>query len=289
MKKFFNFDGREGIEQVMRETWDEFRVALAKGEISPNEIEKAKKINFLKVYNDMFLNSIVGSDILVKSMDYINNFIIGRGANLQSNENVGYGRFIPNSKYIKKDNRFSPIGVEWLYLAIGSKYPDVQKCAEKECRAEINNRFGFCDFKINEKFLDNKIVDLTIADDMTFDNLNEFLEKYGKYCVKNGVQDILRFGKTPVIDEGELKKVIEYWVLCTYTKLLSEQIFVPIESNDKKYEYSPFQTIANYFQSLGYIGIIYRSTVCSVGRNIVLFDKNIAQPFGSIKDYIIKQ
>ena len=46
--------------------------------------------------------------------------------------------------------------------------------------------------------------------------------------------------------------------------------------------YAPFQTMAQYYISLGYSGIVYGSTVCSVGKNIVLFDKQMAYPSGEI-------
>ena len=49
----------------------------------------------------------------------------------------------------------------------------------------------------------------------------------------------------------------------TYTKLLSEQIFVPLNSADNKsIMYAPFQTMAQYYISLGYSGIVFGSTVC---------------------------
>ena len=52
-------------------------------------------------------------------------------------------------------------------------------------------------------------------------------------------------------------------------------------------EDAPFQTMAQYYISCGYSGIIYGSTVCSGGRNLVLFDKGIAHPVGAVEDYII--
>lgn len=51
--------------------------------------------------------------------------------------------------------------------------------------------------------------------------------------------------------------------------------------------YAPFQTMAQYYSSLGYSGIIYGSTVSEIGRNIVLFNKNIAKPCGAIEKYTI--
>lgn len=68
-----------------------------------------------------------------------------------------------------------------------------------------------------------------------------------------------------------------------YARLLSKQIFVPVETEDKELMYSPFQCMAQYFLSLGYAGIIYSSTVFSEGKNVVLFDKDAATPMGKIK------
>ena len=77
---------------------------------------------------------------------------------------------------------------------------------------------------------------------------------------------------------------------CTldFDDLLSEQIFIPLDATDNKaITYAPFQTMAQYYISLGYSGIIYGSTVCSVGKNIVLFDKQMAHPIGAIEDFRI--
>lgn len=40
-----------------------------------------------------------------------------RGAKLKALETVSYDRFMPKAEFINEDNRFSPVGVEWLYLA----------------------------------------------------------------------------------------------------------------------------------------------------------------------------
>ncbi|MCC8160971.1 MAG: RES family NAD+ phosphorylase [Oscillospiraceae bacterium] len=58
-------------------------------------------------------------------------------------------------------------------------------------------------------------------------------------------------------------------------------------SGNKSITYAPFQTMAQYYISLGYAGIIYGSTVCANGKNIVLFDKQMAYPVGVIEDYKI--
>ena len=41
--------------------------------------------------------------------------------------------------------------------------------------------------------------------------------------------------------------------------------------------------MAQYFLSLGYVGIVYSSTVFPEGKNVVLFDKDAAFPVGKIK------
>lgn len=56
---------------------------------------------------------------------------------------------------------------------------------------------------------------------------------------------------------------------------------MPLNSNDKNSIYVPFHCIANYFRSLNYSGIIYKSTVYDKGKNMVLFDKNIVTPIES--------
>ena len=66
-------------------------------------------------------------------------------------------------------------------------------------------------------------------------------------------------------------------------KLLSEQIFLPLDnSDDKKLLYAPFQCLAQYFISKGFGGIIYKSTMLPGGKNIVFFDKACADPVGDI-------
>jgi hypothetical protein len=70
--------------------------------------------------------------------------------------------------------------------------------------------------------------------------------------------------------------------------LLSEEIFVPLDTEDRDLAYAPFQTMATYFLSIGYSGIIYKSTVQNGGKNIVLFDKRLAHPMGEIVDEVIQ-
>lgn len=211
--------------------------------------------------------------------------LVGRGTILGEKESPDYERFIP-----KKDNRFSPPGVEWIYLALGNEV-DIHECSQAECRAKEGDRFGFCHFSFDDSSLELKLVDLTIADDISYEELNSRLEEYGQKQVKKGIKAAKALGFVPrhTVNMDEFKRLFTEWGVYTHTKLLSEQIFEPLsDTDDKTLMYAPFQTMAQYYISLGYSGIIYGSTVSSVGRNIVLFDKNVAYPIGAIEDYTLK-
>ena len=96
-------------------------------------------------------------------------------------------------------------------------------------------------------------------------------------CLTFGVHITLMLHKRPnkkdIIDKKEFEGVFVRRSIYTYCKILSEEIFVHLDTEDKNLAYSPFQTLATYFLGLGYSGIIYKNTVQNGGKNIVLFDK----------------
>lgn len=289
MGQIFDFSEIENSEKTIRKTWAEFRYALAKGLFTFDEVEKAKKYTFLKVYDDLFYQHSGIEHKTIKIKD-LKGSLVGRGTILGEKEVPDYERFIPKKEFIKNDNRFSPPGVEWLYLALGNE-ADIHECSQAECRAKEGDRFGFCHFSFDDSSLELKLVDLTIADDISYEELNSRLEEYGQKQVEKWIKVTETLGFIPrhSINVNEFKRLFTEWGVYTYTKLLSVQIFEPLsETDDKALMYAPFQTMAQYYISLGYSGIIYGSTVSSVGRNIVLFDKNVAYPIGAIEDYTLK-
>ena len=288
MRNIFDFSGIEKSEQSIRKTWNDFRECLANGQFTYNEVEKAKKQTFLKVYNDLF-HKHSGIDHKTIAIKCLKGKLMGRGTILKNDEIVDYERFLPKEEYIKEDNRFSPPHVEWLYLTIGDDN-DIHECAQAECRVEKGNRFGFCHFQFCAKYDEYKLVNLTIADNVSYAELNAALEEYGQAQVKKGIKIAKALGFVPKINTNkkEFEEIFIRWCVYTYTKLLSEQIFKPLNVCDNKtIAYAPFQTMAQYYISLGYSGIVYSSTVCPVGKNIVMFDKHMAYPVGTIEDYTI--
>ena len=131
MGNIFDFSGIEKSEQTIRKTWSEFRKCLANGLFSYDEIEKAKKQTFLKVYDDLFQKHS-GIDHKTIALKDLKAKLIGRGTILKNDEVPNYERLLPKEEYIKEDNRFSPPHVEWLYLAIGDDN-DIHECAQAEC------------------------------------------------------------------------------------------------------------------------------------------------------------
>lgn len=285
----FNFGDIKKSEVLIKNTWNEFRVALANKTFRYNEVDVALTTTFLKVFDDLVTNCSVSME---RSLNiFQTEGYLVRGTKLKTLEPVSYNRFLPKAEFINEDNRFSPVGVEWLYLAWAIDKNLAEKCTINECRALKGNRFGICSFEINSANKDEKIIDLTLADEMTYENINTQLENSGKGYLLRRYEQSMKVGRAVAFTENEkndIKAEISIWVLHTYLKLLSEQIFTPLtDTDDKELMYAPFQCIAQYFLSKGYAGIKYKSSVCTGAKDIVLFDKSMAVPVGTIKDFII--
>ena len=274
-----NFSNIEKAEEMLNLTWNEFTIALANNKFKYNEINKAINMTFLKVFDNLFQNTYIKETISSTLKELKNNDIdLCRAVKLNAHEELTYKRFLPNSKYIKEDNRFSPKDIEWLYVAIDTKskvknqLTDIELCCINECRIEDNDRVGLCHLTFKEKYLDKKIIDLTISNNISYNKINNSLIKAEKTYYLN-------------INKNFIIKEITKWIIYTYTKLLSEQIFKPV-SKDKSLKYAPFQCMAQYFIEKNYNGIIYNSTVHNKAKNLVLFNKDYVEQVGEISDFI---
>lgn len=298
MNKIFDFsDVDKGkTEETLQKTWNEFRQGLAGREFLYSDIDNALQSTFLHVFDDLFQHGhqfleVHATDILTANTGMV------RAARINPDAlKPDYDRFLPKAEFITKDNRFSPPGVEWLYLAFSqdktaSKWTTAEMCALKECRAKKGERFALCQFKLTDRFKGTTLVDLTIAKETPFEEINKELEQCGQEIADREIVKGLKHLATrahhynPQIDE--IIPAIIKWMIYTYAKLLSEQIFLPITTEDRNLMYAPFQCMAQYFLSKGYNGIVYSSTVFPEGKNVVLFDKLAAYPHGEIKELII--
>lgn len=287
---FFDFSDFDKAQKAIVKTWHEFRKQLAEGQFGYKDIEEAKqKSTYLRVLENLLVEADGLSYFSEKIADHNNNAVeLIRGTILGAYEVPTFSRFIPNEQYITKHNRFSPPRVEWLYIALGNKsqieennLTIAKNCSIKECGCKPGDRYGAYRFDFDSKYNDLKIVNLTIAAERSYAELNSELEK-----------SIQELRKKQFLTAHACKQEVEHfmlkWSTYTYAKLLSEEIFIPVECDNKEYEYVPFQTVAQYFISLGFSGIIYSSAVYPKGKNIVLFDKNYAKPCDDFFEMIIE-
>lgn len=296
---YIDSENLDGVIEKFREAWEEFRKALGQNIISYKDLEKAKEFTFLQGFDGVLQYKENNDDLHEKFNTLYFYYSFCRATRKGDNESIAdmkYERFLPKEEFIKEDNRFSPKGIEYLYLACKTRfgreknYKYIEDVALKEVRAEAGNIYGICKFKIPESVADTdkKVINLTIADNKTFKKIEtEFCEKADNYLYSNFNEFISKRGK---VDKGEVEnyshKVSRRFCLDIYLKILSSELFKPVENaKSKEFEYAPFHCMAYYFKKLGFDGIIYKSTVCSngYGKDIVLFDKDLAKPFGDIR------
>ena len=285
MSKSFKHDMVEKVHCSVKCKWTQLRNDLIEKKYRYNEVIPSKESAFLSEFNRLFSDEVGRKYFEVLLDNVFCEAIVLRGAKLKPDENIPKAdRFIPKAKYIKDDNRFSPARVEWLYLALGYPNDDsgrmlAEKCSQKECRAGDGDRFGICQFELVES--NTKVIDLTVGDNWTPQSLQIELHDL--------VEDYKRRGKPLNADDLMETDVCKRNLIAAYASIMSEELFVPIETSNEQFEYIPFHCIAQYFQSFGYQGIIYTSTMCEGGKNMVLFNKEIANPIEStIDDYIIQ-
>lgn len=272
----FDSESIPALIKTYKEKWEEFRQALINDEFQYFNLEKAKEITFLSVLDNMLQyekeNNIIKIPFIVLNRHY--SFCRATELDkIKDKEPLSIERFLPNKDYIKDDNRFSPKGIEYLYLACKARwgeeknYKYIEEVAMKEVRAKDEKRYGMSKFRIPEKLqtFDKNIIDLTIADNKSFEEIE-----------KNFISQ-LKDAKTKEARHSEVEKL----ALKIYFKLMSEELFKPIKTDDKSNQYKPFHCLAEYFKQLGFDGVMFKSTVCNNGhgKNIVLFDKYYAEPF----------
>lgn len=305
---FVKFGDIDQSKEIVKKNWGDFRKKINEGEFTTRDIDLALSHIFLEAFNELFneCKDLVG---LTKKLDVINSdYEIMRGSKISDGEysnTITYNRLLPQKSYIVEDNRFSPKGVEWLYLALSDDTLQAKECCIKECRAKESDKFAIVSFEIPDKYRNEKIVDLTVGVEYDYTELEKSLNNILRMRNDKSIQKVLKsFTKKELnmSKEEKLKLIKERakeetdrispennnlykkFLTLAYSKLLSENIFEPVEI-DKSEKYAPFHCLAQYFISIGYSGIIFSSTVCRSGKNLVLFDKEYANPVGEISKF----
>ncbi len=270
----FDFGDIKKSEATIKNTWNEFRVALANKTFKYDEVDSALTTTFLKVFDDLFANCCVR---LERSLDvFQTDGYLARGTKLKAPETVSYDRFLPKAEFINEDNRFSPVGIEWLYLAWASDKNLAEQCTIKECRASTGNRFGICLFEINSANKDEKIIDLTLADEMTYEDLNAQLENSGKAYLSRCYERSMKKGRVVIPTENEINEMkaeINFFGRCIriLSYYLSRFLLHWLMQTIKSLMYAPFQCMAQYFLNKGYVGIKYKKYCLYGGKGYCAF------------------
>lgn len=153
-----NFENRRNCVQKIRNDWTALREALKSKQLYYYETEKALQYSFLKVFDSHLELSGCQREVNMTFMQ-LRNFTLGRAAILRSGETATLNRFIPDRQYINSPNRFSPEGIEWLYLAIGTDEAAVVETTKAEIRAAAGDRFSYCPFKLSDSINYRKVID----------------------------------------------------------------------------------------------------------------------------------
>lgn len=245
---------------AFRDSWNDFKFYLSN---NPNllmwDINQWKQDSiFFKQFDDAIKQCL---PILEVNGSQVTPFLRGTGVD----ENISldnYSRMIPNPDYMKSPNRMSPPGEAYLYVTPNIKDDSFLqiKTITSELRAEPGQHYTLCSFNTDAS-KPIKLISLLGNPDLPVeeDELVKLLFSLSR-------------------NKDFTKKVTEIMIQLYFSFFNDDEIFKPIPkgttNEDKDKEYRPFQAISKYFESLGYDGVIYKSTVCDKGINTVIFDSH---------------
>lgn len=230
--------------------------------------ELCREKEFFRAYKRVFIAGEDSLRIQAKSIQKLKRFIYE-----PDKTKIKPDRFIPKIEYASL-NRMNDVDRVYNYLVSDfGDLPDYQirKTGLMELRATNSTDVWSCNFNIKPAYHENELINLSSEYRLpTKDNeIMEFLEqKYREACFKNGKHSA-----------GE--KEVEYYVMQICIKIIEHSdIFAPIDKThpceEQRKKYKPFHFLCNYYESKGYIGLLFRSTVNTCGVNLVLFDPKYA-------------
>lgn len=197
-------------------------------------------------------------------------------------------RVMPNEKY-KRLNRMNPKEKWYGYFIIGYGGRNLNQrilTGIRETRSEDREYISCCEFACNSygkkliKLVPDSILKSSFDERYVKEDVLNIMEKF---CISKG-------------RKGREKAVKIYAWNIIMSVMLRTDIFKPVDTDDeyeKYYEYAPFHLIANYFEKLGYAGIIFPSSVNEGGYCAAIFDpkeiipiKETLQCYIKVNDYI---
>lgn len=265
--------------ELMASQWNKIKIDISNGNVKNLEMDNLKlEYEFFNHFDQIIENTKTTHEINLNNISLIYRGV-REGVKLDN-----YERMIPKKEYANQYNRMNPPGEAFIYLAVlefdrGKSISTVKRhvltTVIKELRATSENTITVCEMQLNNLAYNKKI--FCLCGDS---NIPEKDSEFGRYLIEKCLK---------CKNAAERAEVVKKIISKVYFNLFSSnKIFIPVNTeveNVRKYEYSPFHLLANYFKKLGYAGIMYRSTVHKNGTNLVLFDTDTV----SVKESTMEQ
>lgn len=249
-----------GLSEILTDHWNTLKNDLYSGETDGLSMQEIiEKYTFFKVFDDVVENRASQFSFSIKDLGRLYR---GVGVNEEIKLDF-YPRMIPHPDYVKNHNRMNPPGEAFIYLGVipvkRGKSKEIEKkfilkTIEAELRLKKGEFYTLAEFESNkEKNIFNMVGDSILP------------------------ADIYEFAKILKRKPEERSQIT---ALFYFNLFNNDQIFKPVHSEEQEVrarEYAPFQLLAKYFQSKGYAGIKYRSTVHREGTNVVIFNPDDLQ------------
>lgn len=178
-------------------------------------------------------------------------------------------RFTPNveiQQQYKIDNRMNDRNKPYIYLSTADRDIDAKNTITKELRKKNMDSIYFAKYKINKKYKNYGVVNLT------FEKYEILQYMYLEETICSQYTN----------NEKNNNDMLEKYLACYYFFLYTSNfvgLFNPIEKNkdiDLAIEYAPYRFLCNLIEHYGkqknIVGIIFPSTVCNSGSNLAFFD-----------------
>jgi len=279
----------ENARIIIEEQWKDI-TASEDGLKSFKEIFDDVFTKCLNGNRDKFFHKLKDTDVLCRVVD--------------DKLPINRERFIPFDKSYAY-NRWNPPGKSFLYLSFGEEekeYSSELRLSEYICleeyRAKKGNKYYFCNF---QPVTEGVIFDLSY-NDVSLRKIKNMLDEYEDTIASQMIEEIMK--KPDAVKKYQNKKklkkkvkklqlkyqvdkgIIEESIAKQYLKMICNCIYKKVDETDdekKEIAYKSFWALATYLKEQGVTGIIYPCTRTNkvVGKNLVLFNKNDAEPIES--------
>lgn len=255
-------DTQQKTIQLLEKQWEEARKYLYENTFQTME-SLCNNLIFFERFLHMYEYS--GEHIEISVQDIKRDHKLFRIVNESNHQKVNSERFIPKYPSLNRMN-----GPDRLYYYFTTDYQlkhhkDAIKMGLLEIRAKADDKIYKARFGLKDEIKNKKVVCLCTRKE-TLRNEYGIFDAFKKAYIKNSGD---RKKTQDDIGGLALEHVFYLWE--------KAKIFAPIDKQKMKTEeqeryYRPFHVISDYFERMGYAGILFRSTVYPEGFVLTIFN-----------------